>query len=318
MKNEVLTDYIIKNITPLESQRDRIKKLYEELCSFLGADSCFQTGSYARFTAIRPVKDLDIFYVFATGATPAGVEGALPDLAKRLEDEFSLECSESFEVEKQDHSIRLQFDEEFSIDVVPAIDTGKTTPDLKTPIYIVPDEKTGGWTYSDPKGYKEVTKQVDEATDKKLRRAIRFVKMWRRGCKQRDDDFKLKSFHVEQIFIEIFQEHQEMELSDAIKLFFSEVPSNLLSPRFKDRANNQIFVDQYIAGLTTFERDQIILWSQAQLRKMEQIDVATNEAQILDIIKGIMLCSSPAATTAHHAAAPSQSFVPAGQHSSTR
>ena len=296
MKNEILKNYIINNISPRATQRKRIEKLYGELKSHLGDDLCFQTGSYARFTAIRPVNDLDIFYVFSDGATTSSALEALPGLTERLKNEFSKKCSEDFSVEQQTHSVKLQFDDDFSIDVVPAVDTGRVTSDLNTPIYVVPNKKTLEWKDSDPKGYKEITKQTDEASGRSLRRAIRFVKSWRKGCKDRDDDFKLKSFHIEQIFIEIFQENDEIELYDAIKLFYSKIPNNLLSARFKDRAyigeSEDVFIDEYVNELSAAERNQIMDWSGSQFTKIEAIESAETEEGIIKIIEDIMSCSS--------------------------
>jgi len=316
MKNEVLKEYIINNITPQESQRDRITKLYGELRGCLGAEKCFQTGSYARFTAIRPVDDLDVFYVFGDGATIESALSALPELAKKLEDEFSAECSENFSVEIQTHSIKLEFEDGFSIDVVPAVDTGNVTSDLNTPIYMVPDKKTLDWKLSDPEGYKEVTKQTDDVSERSLRRAIRFVKAWRRGCKDRDDNFKLKSFHIEQIFIEIFQEENDIELCDTIKRFYSELPNNLLSARFEDRAYKgepgTVFIDEYVNELTSTERNQIIEWSSSQLAKIQAIESADSKDKIVRIIEDIMTCSSEIKSISSTAS--STSFRPSGQH----
>ncbi|NQV17700.1 MAG: nucleotidyltransferase [Armatimonadetes bacterium] len=317
MKNEVLKNYIINNISPRTTQRDRIKKLYGELKLYLGDDLCFQTGSYARFTAIRPVNDLDVFYIFSDGATTSNALKALPELAKKLENEFPQECSENFSVELQTHSVKLQFDDDFSIDVVPAVDIGKVTSDLNTPIYVVPDKKTLEWKNSDPKGYREITKQTDEASEGSLRRAIRFVKSWRKGCKDRDDDFKLKSFHIEQIFIEIFQENDGIELFDAIKLFYSEIPNNLLSARFEDRAyveeSEDVFIDEYVNELSLAERNQIINWSSSQLTKIKAIESAETEEGIIKIIEDIMSCSGEVKDTT--SAKTGDSFRPSGQHS---
>jgi hypothetical protein len=317
MKNDTIKKYVINNFTPRKNQRARIKKLYNELQGFLGTDKCFQTGSYARFTAIRPVHDLDIFYIFGSDLTTDDAVHQLPELAKKIENEFKGICSEEFTVEIQNASIELQFDDEFSIDIVPAIETGKTTSDLGTPIYIVPNRKTTNWKWSDPKGYKEITKQTDEASEKNLRRTIRFVKGWRKGCKARDNDFKLKSFHIEQIFIEMFQEDNNLELYDAIKKFYDEVPNNLLSARFEDRAYENepenVFIDEYVNELTTTQRDQILQWSSAQLGRIQDIELATNEDEILRIIGEIMSCSN-SVNGQSQTTGTSNSFTPSGQH----
>lgn len=314
MKNKILKKYIIENLNPRKNQVDRIKKLYDELNNYLGKDKCFQTGSYARFTAIRPVNDLDIFYIFGNDLTVDEALDSLPQLAKDLEENFSDTCSEKFTVEIQTHSIKLQFEDSFSIDIVPAVETNKTTSDLHTQIYLVPDEETGNWISSDPKGYKEITKEIDEKSDKNLRKSVRFVKSWRKGCKKNDDNFKLKSFHIEQILIEIFKEDNNISLYDAIKLFYENIPANLLTARFRDRADNSIFIDKYIEELDSSEINQIINLSENQLRKIKSIGEATEESQILDLIAEIMLCSSSPIEQKTNPTPTTNSFNPSGQH----
>ena len=309
MKNEILNQYIINNLTPKKEHRKRIKKLYEELKSYLGDDKCFQTGSYARFTAIRPVNDLDVFYIFRDGITTFGAIQELPKLAERLENEFSKRCSEHFDVEIQTHSIKLEFDDEFSIDVVPAVETDKKTEDFQTNIYIVPNEETGEWISSDPKGYKELTKSVDEKSERNLRRAVRFVKSWKKGCKTCDKNFKLKSFHIEQIFIEAFQNNPDMELYDAIRVFFEELPANLLRARFIDRADDSLFIDQYVNELSTLERNKITNFAESQLNKIEEMESLTDENKILELICEVIACQE---NTSNNPS--TDGFTPSGQH----
>ena len=314
MIDDTLKEYTRKKIRPLKSQRTRITKLYAELKDFLGENNCFQTGSYARFTAIRPVHDLDIFYIFRDGKTTFGAEQALPEVAQRIEQEFSKVCSESFTVDTQTHSVKLSFDDDFSIDVVPAVETDTITDDFGDPIYIVPVESSGEWIFSDPKGYKKLTKETDATADNKLRYAIRLVKAWRKGCKDRDDDFKLKSFHIEQIMIEIFEEESDISLHDAVKTFFSKVPENLLTPRFEDRAyvneTDTVYIDQYISELTASERAEIINLSEVQEGLYNTITESMDDGEIEALLNSSLTCQQPVAKAIDN----STVFKPAGPH----
>lgn len=314
MIDDTLRTYVRKNIRPRKSQRDRITKLYGELKDFLGETNCFQTGSYARFTAIRPVHDLDIFYIFRDGKTTFGAEQALPELAQSIENEFSKICSESFTVDTQTHSVKLSFDDDFSIDVVPAVETNSVTDDFGDPIYIVPVESSGEWIFSDPKGYKKLTKETDDKADKNLRYAIRLVKAWRKGCKDRDDDFKLKSFHIEQILIEIFEVEPSTSLHDAVKTFFSKVPENLLTPRFEDRAyineNEVVYIDQYIADLTAAERSEIIDLAEVQEKLYDSLTEDMHEGEIEKLLNSSLTCQRPEVKIADNPTV----FKPAGPH----
>jgi hypothetical protein len=319
MIDEVLRTYTQDKIRPLKKQRDRITKLYGELKDFLGEGNCFQTGSYPRFTAIRPVHDLDVFYIYRDGKTTAGVELALPDLAKRIEAEFSKVCSEKFTVEAQTHSVKLCFPENFSVDVVPAIETSLLTEDYGDPIYCVPVESTGNWIFSDPKGYKKLTKDIDELANKKLRYSIRLIKAWRKGCKDRDDEFKFKSFHIEQIMIEIFIENPDISIYDAIRTFYSSVSENLLSARFEDRAYTRRgetrYIDEYVNELTSVERDQILQLANAQFDLYESMDGVDGQMVDEDIKKTLdmsLLCKNGLKT---EGVDNPRVFKPAGPHS---
>ncbi len=59
--NQIINKYISDNLSPTQEQRDYITEKYEELNNMLSGN-CFQTGSYARFTAGNPVHDLDTFH----------------------------------------------------------------------------------------------------------------------------------------------------------------------------------------------------------------------------------------------------------------
>ena len=53
-----------RTLSPQQSERDFIGKIYQSFNDLLGVNNCIQIGSYPRFTAITPVHDLDILYVF--------------------------------------------------------------------------------------------------------------------------------------------------------------------------------------------------------------------------------------------------------------
>lgn len=309
-----IAKYVYENITPLKSQRKRIKKLYKELKSFLGSDRCFQTGSYARHTSIRPVNDLDVFYVFEKSTSDEEIDSSLEKLGGEIDKDFKDVCSENFEVVIQTHSVRLEFDDGFSVDVVPAVGTGDTTSDLGTPIYKVPVESTGEWVYSDPKGYKEITKNTDEASDKNFRRAVRFVKACRKSCKEVDEKFRLKSFHIEQILTESFADDPDLSLYDSIKGFFEDMPANLINARFIDRADDSIYIDAYVDELAEGERNQIINWSKNKLSQFSEIEFA-DEEEVHAMVGQVISCSSDDlednSSQTHNQ---STSFSPAGPH----
>ena len=56
-----IVEYIENNLSPTKEEREQISQRYEELSKMLKGTN-FQSGSYARFTAITPVNDLDVIW----------------------------------------------------------------------------------------------------------------------------------------------------------------------------------------------------------------------------------------------------------------
>ena len=309
-----IASHVYKNITPLKFQRKRIKKLYGEIKSFLGVNNCFQTGSYARHTSIRPVNDLDIFYILDEPSSDDEISDFLRNLEEDINKNFKENCSEKFSTRIQTHSVKLEFDDGFSIDLVPAVNTGITTNDLNTIVYKVPVESTGDWVYSDPKGYRVVTKQTDENSERRFRRAVRFIKACRKSCKEVDDDFKLKSFHVEQILTESFTLNPDLLLVDSIKEFFEDVSANMINSRFVDRADNSVYIDSYVDDLNLNQRDKIVNWSKTKLSQFSELEFA-NEDDVEKLLNKVISCSKEDLESKESIVSyQSNSFSPAGPH----
>jgi hypothetical protein len=42
-----------------------------------------------------------------------------------------------------------------------------------------------------------------------FRRVVKFIKAWKNSHKEKKEEFKLKSFHIEQVIIQYYQENAE-------------------------------------------------------------------------------------------------------------
>ena len=288
------------SLTP--DQRTFVSSIYDSVGAALGRNTCIQIGSYARFTSIRPIHDLDVLYEVGSwdeaAVDPASV---LNELSERLRTEYrnptKYVCTRSL----QSHSVTLTFldgrEEVFSVDIVPAY--SQDSNEFGSPMYMVPEIVTRGrrarrqlyediaggrhemlCIETDPRGYNEVARRIN-ATNSDFRLSVKFTKGWRQSCKEKHPGFALKSFHLEQIITGYFIESPETSIFDAVFKFFCELPSRMEKPSIPDRANKQKNIDDYVAQLSEDDRRLIAEARDCFLLKLEQFDETSSAADLL-------------------------------------
>lgn len=283
---EAIDNYIRNNLSPKQDERDLIRERYEKLSEILKGVN-FQSGSYARYTAITPVNDLDVIWEIDAeelaqvpnlnnlkkSIDPIELDASniLHHMAKRLESEYR-KIGKQYRVEPRTHSVCIFFgktDQEFSIDIVPAIITGDKN-EYGDDIYKVPEliklsknrraeryldtKNPIEWIRSDPKGYIEIARELNE-TNENFRKAAKLVKSWRYSCKKQNSKFPLKSFHLELIISEIFNKNINLNCLEGISSFFEQLEDFLGTPHFVDRADKNRYVDDYIGDI---KQDELI------------------------------------------------------------
>ena len=139
----------------------------------------FLTGSYARYTKTKPLKDIDIFFVLKDserhyrGKAPSAVINAFYDA---LVEKYGEKA-----VRKQSRSVNVDFgvhvDAEdntdyriLSVDVVPAFPEGDE--------YEIPDTDTGRWIKTNPKIHAEKATAAHQAFSNEWKGLVRMVKYW--------------------------------------------------------------------------------------------------------------------------------------------
>lgn len=145
-------------------------------------DRDFLTGSYARHTKTKPLKDVDIFCVLGDSERHYRKESPsvlLADVEKELAKEYG-----AVNVTQQRRSVCVDFgirvDEEggtddkvMSFDVVPAFD--------EVEHYEIPDTATtSGWTKTDPEIHAERAVKAQQAYDREWKGLVRMMKSWNR------------------------------------------------------------------------------------------------------------------------------------------
>lgn len=137
----------------------------------------FLTGSYARYTKTKPLKDVDIFCVLHDDERREYRDGQGP--GKLLDDTEDILINEygSNAVRRQRRSVSVEFpgpyddDRVMSFDVVPAF--------IKSDHYEIPDEGTNaGWTETNPRVHAEQATTANQEFSGEWKGMVRMAKSW--------------------------------------------------------------------------------------------------------------------------------------------
>lgn len=295
-----------KKLSPQLNEQNLVTQIYKSFNELLGINNCIQIGSYPRFTAITPLHDLDILYILGNwdekNHTPYTL---LKELFVKIDKNYVNPTNYKIEKSLQTHSVTVVFkdknnNEIISIDIVPAYVFSKN--EFKQDKYKVPEviRKSHGekrsnfykklqeehqemnWITSDPRGYIEIAERVNQANND-FRKTVKFIKAWKNSCKEKYKDFKLKSFHIEQVITSYFQKTNNLEIFDAIFNFFTELPNIIQLPQIKDRANNDIYIDDYLKKLNPKQKEIIIQFRDSFLIKLENFDEDDSIEELLEV-----------------------------------
>jgi hypothetical protein len=287
-----LRQHVKDSLSPTLGERDMVSRVYESVRAVLGRD-CLLVGSYARFTACRPLHDLDVLFIAgrfdANNLNPSAI---LSRVQQALQQNFRNPTRYRIQVSQQSHSITISFlenkEEQFAVDIVPAFTSGLKN-EFGDDVYWVPEISTVSrrnrrsqyeaisrakktesewWIKSDPRGYISAATILNDKNND-FRKAAKVVKRWKHNCAAQDENFTVKSFHIEQALVGIFGENPRFDLFDAIFTFFCRIPQIISRPQIRDRADRAKFIDEYLNDLTEPQRRQIIKARDAFLIKLE-------------------------------------------------
>lgn len=281
-----------------------VSRIYHELRAALGSN-CLLIGSYARFTAGRPLHDLDVLFI-AGDFDPSHLspQRVLTELHSALDRNFANPTKYQIAISQQSHSITISFLDEkreaFGVDVVPAFISG-TKNEFGDDIYWVPEIVITGkknrqsryehlsktnrsevewWLKSDPRGYIKATTELN-SDNSDFRKAAKFIKRWKHTYSAVNEDFKLKSFHIEQVLYGIFTNKPGIEIADAVFEFFCALPDVIARPQVRDRADQAKFVDQYLKDLTEIQKRTIVEARDFYLSSLEDFSETSSVSELL-------------------------------------
>lgn len=207
----------------------------------------FLTGSYKRGTIIRPPKDVDFFIVLKkddyNDFSPAEVLNLLYAVVVDIFPE-----KEEKSIRIQTHSITIDYENGFGIDVIPAFEDGEN---YRIPHVPKDDED---WLISNPKIHTELMQKANEITEGKLISTVKLIKAWKRDvCKPKG--IKVRSFHLEMLALELLGDKKIESYQKALAEFFKISISYLQEPCLIDPANKDNCID---ADLPNDSREALI------------------------------------------------------------
>jgi Second Messenger Oligonucleotide or Dinucleotide Synthetase domain len=155
----------------------RQRRIREQVQADIGVQTDFLTGSYARETKTKPLKDIDIFVVLSDDEAgyldrpPTAVLGAVQAILVPHYGEQRVSIAH--------HSVRVDFgvrivddltDQVVSFDVVPAFPDGDA--------YQIPDTRLHDWMTTDPRIHKAKATEANKAFDGQWKPVVKMAKKW--------------------------------------------------------------------------------------------------------------------------------------------
>jgi len=190
-------------------------------------DRDFLTGSYARWTKTKPLKDVDIFCVL--DEEERHYRSEYPSVLLEAVENVLAENYGSANVSRQRRSVSVRFgvqevngesnDQVMSFDVVPAFTKGK--------YYEIPDtSRTSGWTATDPEIHASLAIKANEAYDGEWKGIVRMMKSWNR---LKDKPIK-PSFLIEVMALQLLHPPFGGDYRYEMKAFFASLANRISDP----------------------------------------------------------------------------------------
>jgi len=180
----------------------RQKEVRGHLDKAFQIDRSFLTGSYARWTKSKPLKDVDICFVL--GEDEEHYRDKHPDEVLSAFHETLVEHYGADAVTKQSRSVGVDFgvvvdsDDNtdyrvVSVDAVPAFTKGDD--------YEIPNNDTGKWMGTNPEIHADKAVQAHQAYGNEWKGLVRMVKYWNQNTRHREKPIK-PSFLIEVMAME--------------------------------------------------------------------------------------------------------------------
>ena len=205
----------------------RHKEVREYMATKFSSDRDFLTGSYTRNTKTKPLKDIDIFFVFGESENhyrkkdPSVI---LDDIYDALVDKYGHSA-----VRPQGRSVGINFgivvDAEdntdyriVSVDVVPAFE--------KEDYYEIPDVENGEWIKTNPEIHAKEAIDAHQAFSKEWKGLVRMIKYWNNNEKHGEKAVK-PSFLIEVMALECLYGDFQGQFDREVQSLFSTLAGRI-------------------------------------------------------------------------------------------
>ena len=208
---------------------NRHTEVREHIRSRFAINRDFLTGSYARHTKTKPLKDIDIFFVLAESERKKYRDSAptvaLDDFHNALVDKYGKDA-----VRKQGRSVNVDFgvvvdsDDNtdyrvVSVDVVPAFTDGAN--------YEIPNTDTGKWMKTNPEIHAQEARDAHQAYSSEWKGLVRMVKYWNNNAKHGKDKPVKPSFLIEVMAMQCLHGGWQGRFDYEIQGFFSALADRI-------------------------------------------------------------------------------------------
>lgn len=174
----------------------RQKEVRNYLDTKFKIDRSFLTGSYARWTKTKPLKDVDIFFVLKSSEyhyrskAPSVV---LADFYDALAEKYGDKATKQNRSINVDFGVKADVDDNtdyrvISVDVVPAF--------AKDSDFEIPDNESGEWIGTNPQTHAAEATAAHQAYSNEWKGLVRMVKYWNNNPKHGEKPVK-PSFLIE-------------------------------------------------------------------------------------------------------------------------
>ena len=214
-----------------EKEQKNASARHTEVRDYLGTkfnvDRDFLTGSYARHTKTKPLKDIDIFFVLNEDEKPYRSKApsvVIGDFYDALVEKYDKDA-----VRKQNRSVNVDFgvvvdaDDNtdyrvVSVDVVPAFAAGDD--------YEIPDNGSGKWIKTNPETHASKATAAHQAYSNEWKGLVRMVKYWNNNARHGEKPVK-PSFLIEVMALQCLYGGWQGRFDYEIQGFFSTLADRI-------------------------------------------------------------------------------------------
>lgn len=194
-----------------------------------GIERSFLTGSYARHTKTKPLKDIDIFFVLKKSGKD--YRSMAPSIVLGDFNDALVEKYGKAAVRKQGRSVNVDFgvvvdaDDNtdyrvMSVDAVPAYAAAED--------YEIPDADKGAWIKTNPETHAEKATVAHQAYSSEWKGLVRMVKYWNNNPRQGGEKPVKPSFLIEVMALQCLYGDWQGRFDYEIQAFFATLADRIV------------------------------------------------------------------------------------------